>query len=88
MVGDWTTSTFGYPHEEWDRAEAEMRTKLVEVATRRGVIAYSELAKAVAAIRNPLGDSGEWSHAFNLLGQIWITELNRCHALYGAGGRG
>ena len=44
------TTKYGYEHEEWEAAKAEMRDALVERAKVRGMIAYSELVEKITTI--------------------------------------
>jgi hypothetical protein len=62
--------TWGHPQSQWDRAKAQAKKKMIEIARRRSAIAYSELVTAIEAI----SFQPDEKPFHNLLGQISIEE--------------
>jgi hypothetical protein len=63
-------NTFGYNADCWMQAKEEARQILIQVATRRGSIAYSELAPQIQSIPFEHDAPRFW----HLLGEISIEE--------------
>jgi hypothetical protein len=70
------SSTYGFSQATWDMAKQEARNLLIARAKLRGMIPYSDLAKAITAISLDPHDQ----RLFHLLGEISSEE--------DAGGRG
>lgn len=64
---------FGYEPEVWEKAKREATEKLIEVAKRRGRIAYSELTAYIQAIQFDADDPRYWE----MLGEISIEEAKQ-----------
>jgi len=60
----------GFTDQNWDQAKQEAKTALINVARRRGRIAYSELVEKIQAIRLEAHDP----RLFHLLGEISAEE--------------
>jgi len=63
-------NTYGYPKDLWDKAKEEARQILIEVASQRARIAYSELAPRIQSIPFEHDDPRFW----HLLGEISTDE--------------
>jgi hypothetical protein len=61
---------YGFEHPAWDAAKMQATDVLVEVARRRGRIAYSELVAQISALRLEPHDP----RLFHLLGEISTSE--------------
>ena len=61
---------YGFLGPDWDAAKAEAKAILIEVARRKGRIAYSELAGQIHAIQIGAHDP----RMFHLLGEISTEE--------------
>ena len=61
---------YGFSGPEWEAAKKEARAILIEVARRKGRIAYSELAKEIRSIEIEAHDP----RMFHLLGEISTEE--------------
>jgi molybdopterin synthase catalytic subunit len=61
---------YGFEGHQWDAAKNQAKTILVEVASRRGRIAYSELVHQISSLHLEPHDS----RLFHLLGEISTEE--------------
>jgi len=61
---------YGFSGPDWDAAKEEAKAVLIEVARRKGRIAYSELAGQIHAIEIEAHDP----RMFHLLGEISVEE--------------
>ena len=61
---------YGFTDPDWDAAKNEAKSILIDVARRKGRIAYSELADQITAIDIGAHDP----RMFHLLGEISIEE--------------
>lgn len=61
---------YGYAEPDWEKAKAQATQVLINVARRKGRIAYSELAAQITAIQIEAHDP----RMFHLLGEISIAE--------------
>ena len=61
---------YGYSGSDWEAAKDEAKSILIEVARRKGRIAYSELAVQIQAINIEAHDP----RMFHLLGEISVEE--------------
>gem|GEM_PF-438876 len=60
------TNIYGFKEVDWDKAKTEVKSILIEVARRKGRIAYSELASQIESIYLEAHDP----RMFHLLGEI------------------
>jgi hypothetical protein len=63
---------YGYAGPDWDAAKGEAKSVLIDVARRKGRIAYSELVEKIHAIDIEAHDP----RLFHLLGEISTEENN------------
>jgi hypothetical protein len=63
-------NNYGFSGADWDAAKNEAKAALIDVARRRGRIAYSELASQIQAIEIEAHDP----RMFHLLGEISVEE--------------
>jgi hypothetical protein len=63
-------NNYGFSGPDWDAAKKEATAILIDVARRKGRIAYSELARQIQAIKIEAHDP----RMFHLLGEISIEE--------------
>jgi hypothetical protein len=63
---------YGYAGPDWDAAKHEAKSALIDVARRKGRIAYSELVEKIRAIDIEAHDP----RLFHLLGEISTEEHN------------
>jgi len=61
---------YGFSGRDWDAAKDEAKAILIDVARRKGRIAYSELANQIQAIEIEAHDP----RMFHLLGEISVEE--------------
>lgn len=61
---------YGYADSDWEAAKNEAKSKLIEVARRKGRIAYSELVECIQSINIEAHDQ----RLFHLLGEISVEE--------------
>jgi len=61
---------YGFSGPDWDAAKDEAKAILIDVARRKGRIAYSELASQIQAIEIEAHDP----RMFHLLGEISVEE--------------